>query len=256
MIRIHRPTGPPPTLESLGSPATEAICTARNLDSTGPIRFHSEIYGAVDVKRALIRMQHGKCCFCERKIYGDGDVEHFRPKAGVSQGLKTQMFRPGYYWLAYEWSNLLLCCSPCNSRNKRNLFPLVRPGRRIRHHTEAAKLSQEEPLFVDPSLEDPTLYIAFDGPVPYPLDDNPRGRETIWALGLDREALNQIRGDYLNLLQQVRGALRVAEKHTEDEDWRTEATKLRSILMESRRDEAEFAGMARSAAATDYRDDG
>ena len=48
--------------------------------------FDSSVYGHKTVKKALIEAQHGKCCFCEAKVVhiSYGDVEHFRPKGGVS----------------------------------------------------------------------------------------------------------------------------------------------------------------------------
>ena len=74
-----------------------------------------------------------------------GDVEHYRPKAGYRQDAEDPLGRPGYYWLAYEWSNLLFCCQICNQRFKRNLFPLVDPARRAETHHD--DLSSEQPLF-------------------------------------------------------------------------------------------------------------
>jgi hypothetical protein len=49
--------------------------------------FDGTLYGAVSVKKALRKAQHDKCAFCESKIahVAYGDVEHFRPKAGVMQ---------------------------------------------------------------------------------------------------------------------------------------------------------------------------
>lgn len=54
-----------------------------------------------DVKDALDKIYSKKCAYCEKKIFEHGQVEHYRPKSI-------------YYWLAYSWDNLLLCCSACN----------------------------------------------------------------------------------------------------------------------------------------------
>jgi uncharacterized protein (TIGR02646 family) len=69
----------------------------------------SSIYGHESVKQKLIDDQHGKCCFCEADFTanGYGDVEHFRPKAGFTKTRTGKLIRPGYYWLAYEWTNLI-----------------------------------------------------------------------------------------------------------------------------------------------------
>ena len=62
----------------------------------------------------LLKAQHDKCCFCESKVtqVAYGDVEHYRPKAGYRQEHGAPLGRPGYYLLAYEWSNLMFCCQP------------------------------------------------------------------------------------------------------------------------------------------------
>ncbi len=76
----------------------------------------SSVYGHRAVRSALAACQFGKCCFCESKIQHvmSGEVEHFRPKGGVRQRRSDPLDRPGYYWLAYDWSNLLLSCQSCN----------------------------------------------------------------------------------------------------------------------------------------------
>ena len=84
--------------------------------------FDSSIYGDTTVKKSLETIQNFKCCFCESKYkhITSGDVEHFRPKGAYTQG-KGPTFpfvRPGYFWLAYEWDNLLVSCEVCNQRKK------------------------------------------------------------------------------------------------------------------------------------------
>jgi hypothetical protein len=132
MIRIRKPRKAPEILRTKGKAKRKELCKAY-LASPDDYRtgkrkpeFDSGIYGSRSVKRALIKAQHGKCAFCESKIthIAYGDVEHFRPKAGVRQKASDKLQRPGYYWLAYEWRNLLLSCQLCNQRYKENLFPL------------------------------------------------------------------------------------------------------------------------------------
>src|SRR6266567_3958956 len=68
-----------------------------------------------------------KCAYCERLISGYyGDAEHFRPKGAVNcndgagelvkpsgqipdpaNGDVLEMPHPGYFWLAYDWRNLV-----------------------------------------------------------------------------------------------------------------------------------------------------
>ena len=71
-----------------------------------------------------------RCMYC---VDSHGaDIDHFRPKTHY----------PEY---AFQWPNLLLCCSECG-RFKGSQFPL----------------HQGEPLLIDPCIEDPWQHIDFD----------------------------------------------------------------------------------------------
>ena len=102
-----------------------------------------------------VKAQHDKCCFCESKVthISYGDVKHYRPKAGYRQDPEEPLGRPGYYWLAYEWSNLMFCCQICNQRFKRNLFPLADPARRAETHHD--DLSTKHAIFLHPGYRGP-----------------------------------------------------------------------------------------------------
>jgi hypothetical protein len=80
-------------------------------------------------KPFLLALTSGKCAYCESVILNThpGEVEHFRPKGRVRGrdgkvekvtigGAETE--HPGYWWLAYAWSNLLPCCIDCNRRRQ------------------------------------------------------------------------------------------------------------------------------------------
>jgi len=74
------------------------------------------IYSEKIVRTTLRQFHFGKCAYCESKInavYG-GDVEHFRPKAGYGS---NALIKPGYFWLASDWNNLLFACPFCNQTN-------------------------------------------------------------------------------------------------------------------------------------------
>lgn len=107
--------------------------------SDGPGHVVSEsTYRHDSVRRALEALFHRKCAYCESPLTEVGwDIEHFRPKKKVSD----RTGHPGYYWLAYTWTNLYPSCGPCNKRlkdkstweepgrgktaGKANQFPLV-----------------------------------------------------------------------------------------------------------------------------------
>src|SRR5258708_22637098 len=135
-----KPDASPEILRVHGQRRRNAHCTsytrytAEYQNGTRTFPFDSEIYGHPEIKQALVAAQHGKCCFCERRVGADGDVEHFRPKAACRQDETCVLTRPGYYWLAYAWENLMLSCSACNQRHKKNLFPLADPAGRATSH--------------------------------------------------------------------------------------------------------------------------
>ena len=135
MIRIQRPANVPAVLATRGRAARKKHEAAVLADPPAyrsgakKLSVSSSIYGHLDVKAALKVAQSGKCAFCEARVdhVAHGDVEHFRPKKGYRQTASDSLGLPGYYWLAYEWSNLLFSCQICNQRHKGNLFPLQTP---------------------------------------------------------------------------------------------------------------------------------
>lgn len=207
MIPIKKPTQAPAILRTRGATATRELCKQRDADPESfkrtPIEFDNRIYGAESVKNALRKAQHDKCAFCESLVtpVAYGDVEHYRPKAAYRQSAKGPLTRPGYYWLAYEWSNLLFCCQLCNQRFKRNHFPLADASRRARSHHD--RIEAEQPLFVHPAREHPAAFLEFNEEYLLPIGGSPRGQATIEALGLNREKLAEKRRDILRLIKDL-----------------------------------------------------
>ncbi|QNL48954.1 hypothetical protein H8S90_19680 [Olivibacter sp. SDN3] len=194
---------------------TQILCANYDADNTyfddkqSKDIFKSNVYAHQDVKSALVRIQNHKCCFCESKVthISDGDVEHFRPKAEWSKendnGTKTKK-KPGYYFLAYEWNNLMLSCQMCNQRIKGNNFPLVNETARA-NVTHNYNVEAELPVFINPTLEDPELHITFYEETPQGITY--RGRKTIEYLQLDRLALNEVRKEKLKDLFTLRNVV-------------------------------------------------
>jgi uncharacterized protein (TIGR02646 family) len=251
MIRIHRPPEAPAILADKGKRKQRALCSGYSRSpkayKTGAktFSFDSSVYAHRSVKEALVAMQSGKCCFCESKITHTayGDVEHFRPKAGFRQTPTDLLTTPGYYWLAYEWGNLLLCCQLCNQQFKANLFPLRDPAKRARCHRH--DIAQERPLLVNPAEQDPQEFISFRAEMPYAIGDNIEGRTTIHALGLDREALNERREERLSGL---RALYRVANMDPP----LPQSCEARAELMRAVAGTAEYAAMSRAAVASGF----
>lgn len=208
MIEVPRPTTVPPVLLTRGVAERGRICRAylRAAAKYGGgqklFDFDSSIYGHDEVKTALRAAQHDKCAFCESQVthIAYGDIEHFRPKGGFCQRAADPLSRPGYYWLAYSWDNLLFACQLCNQRHKKNEFPLANPAKRARCHRD--DVSVERPMFVNPSSgEDPAASLSFREEVPF--HKNKRGKETIRALGLKRTPLQEKRKERLDSLMMV-----------------------------------------------------
>jgi len=247
MIRIHRPANAPAVLLTQGLVRRQEHETAVASDpvsfssGSATLVFDRAVYAHKDVKRELIAMQHEKCAFCEAKPLhvSDGDVEHFRPKGGVRQADTDPLQRPGYYWLAYDWANLMFSCERCNRRHKENLFPLDDPARRATTHQDS--IDQEGPLFVDPSAEDPEPYITYRDHVPVAIGGNARGEQTIDALGLRRPELSTDREDHLERLRVLRA---VASNPAVPHDLRGKAL---TLLTKATAVEAEYSLMCRVA---------
>jgi uncharacterized protein (TIGR02646 family) len=115
-------------------------------------------WGEHDVRDALWEMQHHKCCYCERKREKnrESDVEHFRPKAEVTEAANHR----GYWWLAYKWDNLFFSCRYCNQQHKLNHFPVSNEAKRV--HKEGLSLVDEDGLLINPTEKDPEEHIGFD----------------------------------------------------------------------------------------------
>src|SRR5690606_7071216 len=76
----------------------------------------NSVYGHSSVKERLLESQFGKCAFCESNVasVSHGDIEHYRPKKYWIQNNKIGKEGPGYYWLAYNYDNLIFACQVCN----------------------------------------------------------------------------------------------------------------------------------------------
>jgi uncharacterized protein (TIGR02646 family) len=263
MIRVRRPATVPAVLRTRGAAATATHCAAYDAapddyaKGKATFSFNPRIYRAKEVKVALRKAQHDKCCFCESKVthISPGDIEHFRPKAAFRQSPGGPLQRPGYFWLAYEWSNLFFCCQLCNQRFKQNLFPLRRASSRARSRHD--DLAAEQPLLINPE-EDPTPFLRFRQEYLHPVRRNRRGRVTIDALGLNQTELVEERRKHLTIvrrLREVRALLQqdIRQKQEAGVDppagHREQLAKLNDLLTEMTRDAAEYAAMTRAALA-------
>lgn len=162
--------------------------------------FSFKTYGKT--KRDLINIYNGKCAYCEESILQGqpGDVEHFRPKSAINtkldgiQSLSDAILppgedeveiKPGYYWLAADWYNLLLSCNSCNRVSKQlntsdmedttvasdtieeetlgkgTRFPYVDISKRIADPDIPISEESKVRLLIDPGEDNPEEHLTF-----------------------------------------------------------------------------------------------
>jgi uncharacterized protein (TIGR02646 family) len=158
---------------------TETECAIEHYTSAtfdGKI-FEFKRYSEPEVKEALITLFKGKCAYCESTflhVYS-GDIEHFRPKGEIEEAKPDK--KPGYYWLAADWENLLLSCRNCNQKlthsiygvsnkitmGKMNQFPLSDPNKYVRKHDHHDGIKYEEPyrLLINPCIDNPEDHLEY-----------------------------------------------------------------------------------------------
>jgi uncharacterized protein (TIGR02646 family) len=217
MIQIFKGQTPA-RLRVTGAARARAHCAAYDADRAAyangsrTFSFSAGIFSHSTVKTALAKAQHGKCCYCEAaptKPYAYLHVEHWRPKSYSQQARNGPEIRPGYYWLAYDWDNLLLSCAFCNSSTKRNIFPLFNPMKRARNHHDDIGL--ERPTLLKPDdNSDPRDHIGFHEEVPVGITS--RGTKTIQVLGLDRTD----HASRLTLLNQLKKSHAIVGRYRND----------------------------------------
>lgn len=259
MIRIVRSMPAPAHLADKGTDTLKLHAAA--VAKREKVEFDNTIYGHDSVKAVLVAMQHKKCAFCEADVrhVAPGHVEHFRPKGGVNQDAAEKVVKPGYWWLAYEWENLLFACEVCNSRGKKNLFPLADPSKRCRKRTGA--LNAEVPVFINPadaSDADPETLIDWRGSEPIATGGNVRARTTIDELGLARPDLWEHRKAHYRRFERVwrsneklDAVLPVLRAKAECagmvKGLEAEKAENDALFADAVKDSAEYAGMIRAA---------
>lgn len=247
MIELKpRPNVPPAVLKSLKVASIKRALAAK---VTKGEKLKKEDFKSVwsdpELKDRIWEMHRRKCCYCERQRdkTREPDVEHFRPKAGIT-GEKDH---PGYWWLAYEWSNYLFSCKHCNQEHKRNHFPLRPGGRRARN--EGDDPGAEKPYLINPAEEDPEACICYEWSQyfgrlvkPIGVDSEGRGHRTIKLLGLDRLRLNELRAGIVRDLQNLVDLFTLARLTGSQQ----ELANLKDQIKEATSSEREFAGFRRT----------
>jgi uncharacterized protein (TIGR02646 family) len=115
--------------------------------TTGKYCSSDNLYKPDKIKVALDLIYHRKCAYCEKSLKDAfAHIEHYRPKSI-------------YFWLAFSWDNLLLCCDRCNT-TKSNKFEIE--GEKIVYQGETLAITHskikdydliEKPLLLNPEQE-------------------------------------------------------------------------------------------------------
>lgn len=271
MIRIKR-TKSPAVLKDPGGPARREMerALAHYGDATKRKKsFKFKAYKHDDVKMALNALFHFKCAYCESYFGATApvDVEHFRPKSAVERADGT-LLKPGYYWLASDWDNLLPSCIDCNRARihehaedddpalsgKANLFPIESD-----HRASLDPPAQvgERRLLIHPCRDKAERFFRYQsdaaGVIVAPAKKRGRSRRkaetSIEAYGLNRMLLVQARGDqFVRLRSQVQLVSRCLELLGQDpdsEDRQRDLAVAVCELMALRADDSPYSGMVR-----------
>ncbi|HWM54003.1 MAG TPA: AAA family ATPase [Solirubrobacterales bacterium] len=204
MIGLER-TSPPLILS--GPRAQRALEEAREFfetDTRGARQrqYDFEQHGILfdpEVEGTLEALTHGRCAFCGMGGTNEDAViapHRLRPpQDAVASDGKTS--RRHYWWLAFAWPNLYPACAACRKAQGAK-FPTGR--RRVRVGTVEELFAREEPLLLDPCIDDPEHFLVYldSGEV---VSRNPRGKATIETFDLNRPELIDERGALIEVVQ-------------------------------------------------------
>lgn len=209
MIRLH-----------FAPPVSDAAWDAWIRDGHAAVaRMLADVTGKPKIDAALYKRQRDrllavtnkKCAYCELLLPAGqrkGDVEHYRPKGRARRmdGKIVRVLRdgveidhPGYFWLAYDYLNLLPACSACNRRagdaasgmntGKSDIFPTLDD----RWASCPQDVVTEQPALLNPWVDEPADHFHFDPDTGRVIPITERGRITEELLGLNRDGLPEAR---------------------------------------------------------------
>lgn len=136
---------------------------------------------------------YGRCAYCETQLGDFDDLDHYRPAKGVTDMNHKVIDHPGYYWLTYDWLNLLPSCKDCNSKKildgetigKGSRFPLAVESNRAKSKGEEKK---ERPLLFNPTIDKPDEHFEYDFKFSkiFSKENSEKGKMTIKILGFHK----------------------------------------------------------------------
>lgn len=234
--------------DSATDKAIDAFETWFSGERKEPFKFEFNNLIWKDLKNWLLEhVFYDRCAYCERQISGFyGDAEHYRPKGAVrrkttsgeficsecgianpADGQNLILGHPGYFWLAYDWRNLVPSCSICNSGIGKNdrfeidkefvvivkldpadvekMSTLVRPRQSRKwpgyfYLSPAILDERENPLILNPlnapDERNPHRHLRFGiKGIVTAVDDSPIGKTTIEVFNLRKDKLREARAN-------------------------------------------------------------
>lgn len=171
-----------------------------------------------------------KCWYSEAQIQEqEGHVEHFRPKKRLHGATHA-----GYWWRAFDWTNMRLSHPTSNLRRKDYLtgitsgkgsyFPLRDEGNRAISEVEEAA---EEPVLLDPTIPTDCMLLSFDSsngrPIPSYSEESDawkhrRASESINFYHLDEGTWNFKRKDLMDEVTVLCEKLLAADENSNESD--------------------------------------
>ena len=282
MIFIDRTLVPRPDildLENPDSPASKerrkAILHDQDPDNHPKVDF--TVYRRDEVKLALIELCRGKCAYCETPVNptSSQNIEHFRPKGQINPGSGEEIIRPGYFWLAASWDNLLLSCNGCNERRRQLLpdengnyifaevstgkldfFPLRAGGMRVTDPEDDIMNEEDHRLLLNPCLDNPYQHLSFDDegnvfPRTIQGEVSDRAKVSIFVYQLSRHVLVEARKERFLDMVNAWHNLELASQMIDDlsaanRDYIRASIRLNeNVLLSYTEDRKSYAGMAR-----------
>ncbi|ODG91513.1 hypothetical protein BED47_07625 [Gottfriedia luciferensis] len=145
-------------------------------------------YGHHTIKKVLVKETEEKCAYCESKIIhiSPGDIEHIYPK-------RT---RPD---LAFEWTNLTLACSKCNTSGKGIYYDPALP-------------------LINPYVDDPLNHFYGLRALVLPIPKDLRAIKTHNILNINRLPLYEKRKELLDEISQLVYALSMIPDGVEEKE--------------------------------------
>lgn len=190
MIKVRRTTPPALFFETIDEPRERLLRWAhRTLEERRQRRapINHDIFHQSHIADMVSQEFSGACAFCERSVESSAGISHFRPLSLEVHGHDGD-YSDHYSWLAYEWLNLFLICRTCQ-KHRQNWFFVQRKRARFLATFDEVR-SEEQPLLIDPTLENPASHLSFllSGEC-VPKRNSAKGKATVDLLALNADEL-------------------------------------------------------------------